>query len=104
MDQVKPFWKENSLSTASNQHENVGAIKEKGWKDSFLLTSNALLYNQNWRKYDKLVLVQSQYSREWKVFGKIRNRMIIYIHFQLTNNFKKADQMMQLSKDFDETI
>lgn len=89
MDQVKPFWKENSLSTASNQHENVGAIKEKDWKDSFLLTSNALLYNQNWRKYDKLVLVQSQYSREWKIFGKISDRMIIYIHFQLTTISRK---------------
>lgn len=33
MDQVKLFWKENNLSTASNQHESVGAIKENDWKD-----------------------------------------------------------------------
>jgi len=44
MDQVKPFWKENRLSTTSNQHEIVGAIKEIDWKDSFELTNDKLWY------------------------------------------------------------
>jgi len=43
MDQVKPFWKENNLSTTSNRHENVDAIKENEWKDSFMLTNDALI-------------------------------------------------------------
>jgi len=58
MDQVKPFWKENSLSTDSNQGENVGAIKDKDWKDSFLLVSNALFCSYNFKRYDDWMLFQ----------------------------------------------
>lgn len=94
MDQVKPFWKENSLNTASNQHENVGAIKEKipfCW-----LVMN--FYKSELKKIWQLNIVQSRNSREWKFLEwLVRQDNHIY-SFPTNNNFKETDQMMSLSK------